>query len=484
MSDISDESSPEEEESFADLLEAYDMVGQEDLKVGDRINAEIISISQDAVFVDTGTKIDGFVDRKDLLDEGGELAHALGDSLDLYVISASENKIELSPGLSGIGGLMSIEVAWKSAGPIEGTVLDKCKGGFNINVVGQRAFCPISQIDIKYVENPDEYIGNTYSFQISEFEEDGRNIVVSRRDILKVEAEEASRSFYEDVAVGTTFEGKVTRVESYGAFVEIAPTIEGMIHISELSWSRVGKAGDLLKVGDQVTVKLIGMERIESSQRLKISLSIKQITGNPWDSAEGAYNAGDKVTGRVTRCMDFGAFVEITPGIEGLIHISEMSYTKRILKSDDVVTEGEIVSVMIKDVDFEKRRISLSLKDAQGDPWLDVAEKYPVGQSVEGIVENKESFGFFVRLEPGITGLLPKSKISDSYDASSIEKMKEGDTITVIVEELNPGERKITLGPGDSADVKNWKNFNEDQAPSLGALGEKLQEALARNRKE
>jgi small subunit ribosomal protein S1 len=155
------------------------------------------------------------------------------------------------------------------------------------------------------------------------------------------------------------------------------------------------------------------------------------------------------------------------------------------LKPDDVVSEGETVSVMIKDIDLEKRRISLSLKDAEGDPWLDVAEKYPVGQPAEGIVENKESFGFFIRLEPGITGLLPKSKIADSYDASTIEKLKEGDPLTVIVEELNSGERKITLGPGDSADVKNWKAFGkENKSSSLGALGEKLQEAMKRKEKE
>ncbi len=484
MSDVSDENNPEEEESFADLFESYDMVGNEDLKIGDKIEGEIVSIGQEGVFVDTGTKIDGFVDKKDLLDDDGELPHSLGDKLELYVISTSESKIELSPGLSGIGGLMHLEVAWQNTSPIEGTVLDQCKGGFNVNVMGQRAFCPISQIDTKYVEDPIEYLGNTYRFLVSEFEENGRNIVVSRRDILKEEAEKASQSFYEDVVVGTTFEGKVTRVESYGAFVELLPTIEGMVHVSELSWSRIANPMDLLKVGDQVTVKLIGVERTEPAQRLKISLSIKQITANPWDSAEGKYNAGDKVTGKVTRCMDFGAFVEIAPGIEGLVHISEMSYTKRILKPGDVVAEGEIVSVMIKDVDVEKRRISLSLKDAEGDPWLDVAEKYPVGQSVEGTVEKKESFGLFIRLEPGVTGLLPKSKIADSYDAASIEKLKQGDAITIIVEALNPGERKITLGPGDSADVKNWKGFNEDKTPSLGTLGEKLQEALARNKKQ
>ena len=360
MSDVSDENNPEEEESFADLFESHDMVGKEDLKVGDKIEGEIISIGREGVFVDTGTKIDGFVDRKDLLDNDGELPHALGDKLELYVISASESKIELSPGLSGIGGLMHLEAAWQNTSPIEGTVLDQCKGGFNVNVMGQRAFCPISQIDSKYVEDPIEYLGNTYRFLISEFEENGRNIVVSRRDILKEEAQKASQSFYEDAVVGTTFEGKVTRIESYGAFVELLPTIEGMVHVSELSWSRIANPMDLLKVGDQVTVKLIGVERTEPAQRLKISLSIKQITRNPWDSAEGEYNAGDKVTGKVTRCMDFGAFVDIGVKNDGLVHKSQLA--KRYVKNPtDVVSVGQNVQVKVLNVKPESGRISLTM---------------------------------------------------------------------------------------------------------------------------
>jgi len=489
MSESPDDSSNEEkeeveEESFADLFESYSIDRGEDLNVGDKISAEIIAIGRDAVFVDTGSKTDGVVDMAELLDDQGELPYALGDRLDLYVISASESKIELSAGLTGIGGLMHLEEAWNDPSPVEGTVHDQCKGGFNVMVMGRRAFCPISQIDLKYVENPSEYVGNTYSFMITEFEEDGRNIVVSRKDILKEEAEIASRSFYEGMAIGTILDGKVTRVEAYGAFVELMPAIEGMVHVSELSWSKVAKPGDLLKVGDRNQVKLIGMERDEGAKRLRISLSVKQITDDPWDSAEDDISPGDKVEGRITRCMDFGAFAEILPGIEGLIHISEMSYTKRVLKPQDVVNEGDTVSVMIRDVDFERRRISLSLRDAEGDPWLDVPDEYAIGQTLEGTIENKESFGLFVRLAPGVTGLLPKSKISDSYDAASIEKLREGDTISITIEDLNPSERKITLAPGDAADMKNWRSYSGDGGRPLGALGEKLQEALARSRKE
>jgi len=483
MSDISDRDG-QEEESFAELLESYTRDRQEDLKVGDKISAEIISIGRDAVFVDTGSKIDGIVPKAELLDDGEELPYAIGDSLDLYVVAAGESRIELSPGLAGIGGLMHLEEAWKDNTPIDGVVEDRCKGGFNVNVLGKRAFCPISQIDLRYVEDPNEYIGNTYQFEIKTFEDQGRNIVVSRRDILQAEAEKASEAFYEDAVVGTVFHGKVTRVESYGAFVELLPTIEGMVHVSELSWSRTVKPADILKVGDPVTVRLLEVQRVETSRRLKISLTVRQMSEDPWNSVEEQLKSGDKVTGRVVRCADFGAFVELKPGIDGLIHISEMSYTKRVLKPDDVVSEGEAVAVVVKDIDVGRRRISLSLRDAAGDPWLDVPEKYPIGQPVDGTIENKESFGFFVRLEPGVTGLLPKSKIADSYDAAAIEKLKAGDTVSVVPEEMDPVERKMTLAPGDTSDMKDWKRFGPEQTSSLGALGEKLQEALARKLKE
>lgn len=478
MQDFTDDDTPEEEESFADLLESYGEDRDDELQTGDKITGEIIAIGNDKVFVDTGSKVDGAVDKADLLDEDGLLTCKLGDKLELYVVSADESKIELSLGLSGVGGLMHLQEAYAEKTPVEGTVEGPCKGGFNVTIMGKRAFCPISQMDIKYVEDPADYTGHTYFFLLTEFEDNARNIVVARRDLLKREAEKASRSFYDDVAIGTLLEGPVTRIAPYGVFVELLPNLDGMVHISELSWSRIAHPDELLKVGDTVRVKLTGMERDDTSKRLKIALSIKQTTGDPWLSAEGKFNPGEKMTGKIIRCMDFGAFVEIAPGIEGLIHISEMSYTKRIVKSQDVVNEGETVTVTIKAVDLVKRRISLSLREAEGDPWLEVPEKYPVGKSIQGTVEKRENFGFFISVAPGVTGLLPKSKISKSYDAASIEKLKEGDAISVVVEELDPWERKMTLGPGGEIDTQNWQEYSKDAPSAMGALGEKLQEAL------
>ncbi len=188
---------------------------------------------------------------------------------------------------------------------------------------------------------------------------------------------------------------------------------------------------------------------------------------------------GDKVKGKVKQCMHFGVFVELEPGIEGLVHISEMSYKKRILKTEDVVNIGDMIDVMIKEIDHDKKRISLSMKDAEGDPWINIQEKYKTGQSVEGIVEKKEKFGYFITLEPGITGLLPKSKISKSANPASIEKLKEGDKITVAVEEIKIHDRKISLTPGDATEEDDWKKYSkESKKVSLGSLGEKLQQAM------
>ncbi|MDM8539410.1 S1 RNA-binding domain-containing protein, partial [Desulfobacterales bacterium HSG17] len=352
-----------EEESFADLFESYNTGMSEDLQVGDIVKGEIISIGMDTVFVNTGTKIDGAVEKLELLDENNELTFSLGDTLELYVVSLSENEIRLSKALSGAGGLNLLQDAYEGRVPVEGKVAEQCKGGFRIEVMQKKVFCPISQIDIKYVENPEPYVGETFQFLITRFEEQGRNIVVSRRELLSIEQEKAIKVFLDDVKPDAVLEGRVTNLMPYGAFVELFPGIEGMVHISELGWSRVENPEDVLKKDETVKVKVLSIEQGKKKGQLKISLSIKQITGDPWDNEEQAFRSGDKVKGKVTRLMDFGAFVEIFPGIEGLVHISEMSYTKRILKAEDVVRPGEMIDVMIKDIDMAKYRISLSIRD-------------------------------------------------------------------------------------------------------------------------
>jgi len=337
----------------------------------------------------------------------------------------------------------------------------------------------MSQIDVKYVEAPEGYVGKTYEFLVTQLEENGRNIVVSRRKLLAQAMEKEKDVFFSTLKKGDILEGRVIKLMPYGAFVELIPGVEGMIHISELSWSRVEKIEEIVRPDDTVTVKVIDITDGDKKNQKKISLSLRQLGNDPWDTVSEKIHPGDKVIGKVTRCMKFGVFVEIVPGIEGLVHISEMSYVKRVINPEDVVTPGEKVSVLVKELDAKARRISLSIRDALGDPWIEVSDKFSVGQVVNGTLEKKEKFGYFVALAPGITGLLPKSKISGAEKPASIEQLKVGDSLVVTVEEIHPRERKITLIPGDSKDDDAWKDFAQPEAPlSNSDLAEKLQKAM------
>lgn len=474
----------EKEESFAALLDAYGPGMDVDISIGDKIHGKIVSIGRDSVFVDTGTKIDGVVDKAELLDENQQLTVAEGDTLDLYVVAVAEDEIRLSKALSGIGGMEMLKEAYAKAAPVEGKIIETCKGGFHVEVLQRRAFCPISQVDINFVKEPSDFVGQTLEFLITTLEERGKNIVVSRRALLARQQEKSRKEFYKTLMVDSEMEGRVTRIMPYGIFVKLSDGVEGMVHVSELGWSKVAKPEDVVKVGDTVMVRVIGIEPNKKPGMLKISLSMKQLTEDPWDNVVQQFREGDKVQGTVTRCAGFGAFVEVAPGIEGLVHISEMSYTKRVLKPEDIVSAGETVSVVIKEIDLAKRRLSLSIRDAAGDPWMDVKEKFAVGQSLEGVLEKKEKFGFFVTLAPGITGLVPKSKISQGQKSADFAKLKEGDSIPVVIEAIDTGKRKITLAPGNTEDERNWQKFAGDDSAAIGSLGEKLSQAITRKKDE
>jgi small subunit ribosomal protein S1 len=478
MSEGEEEKNSGKEEGFAELFESYGTGAAEDIEVGTKVKGEIISIGRQSVFVDIGGKSDGVVEKAELLDERGEMPFKEGDTLELYVVARRDNEIRLSKAVSGVGGLNILQEAYDKGIPVEGKVKEVCKGGFNVELMHRRAFCPLGQIDLPFAENPEEYVGNTYQFVITQFDEDGRNLVISRRELLNRELEAERERFLQGITVEAELEGRVRRIVPYGAFVELFPGIEGMVHVSELSWSRVERPDELLNVGEVVRVKVIGIEGGDRPEKTRISLSIKQISGDPWDTVGEAFSAGDKATGKVTRCAQFGAFVEIAPGIEGLVHISEMSYAKRVMRPEDVVKVGQVVPVVVKEIDPERRRISLSIKEAEGDPWMEVDDRYHVGQTVEGILEKKEQFGYFITLEPGITGLLPKSNIQRSSEPKSIERLRQGHTIPVVIEKIDPDGRKITLAPGDAGAEEHWRSYARDSGKPLGSLGERLQDAL------
>jgi len=475
---------PEEEQSFQDLLDAYGGTTAEILRVGDKVRGRIISIGREMIFVETGTKVDGVVEKAELLDPDGNLAVSEGDWLELYVVSSGPGEVRLSKALAGQGGIDLLKDAARNGVPVEGKVKEVCKGGFHVEVMQRRAFCPASQIDVRFSDHPENHVGKPYMFLVMRVEEGGKNIVVSRRELQEREMQKARAEFMEKVQVGAELEGSVRTLMPYGAFVELFPGVEGMVHLSEMSWSRAEKPEAILSAGEKIRVKVTGLQRDEKTGAPRIALSIKQLSADPWETAAGRFKEGDRVTGTVTRCAKFGAFVEIAPGIEGLVHVSEMSYRKRILKPEEIVNPGDQVQVMVQEVDPLKRRISLSLKEVEGDPWAEVTSRYPVGQSIQGTVEKRERFGIFVKIEEGVTGLLPASRLKEAADASSIERLKPGDPIRVTVESVQARERKITLGPAASGDEEDWKAFARRPKPQGTVLGEKLMEAIKKRELE
>ncbi len=467
------------EKSFAELLESSDINLESDLSVGDLIQGRIIKIGKENLHIDTGTKTDGIVQKQELVDESGELPYQEGDELELYVVSLKHGEILLARSMGREGDIEQLQQAAQSKIPVEGKVKETCKGGYKVDVMHRTAFCPLSQIDINTVEDPETMVGQTLRFQINRVEENGRNIVVSRRQLLEKERAEALQNFQEQTRPGDIVQGKITRLASFGAFVEIAPQVEGLVHLSELSWSKTLSPEEIVSPGDKVEVKFLSLDQTED-KKPRIQLSLKQAGTDPREEAMSKLQAGMIVSGTVTRTASFGVFVELFPGVEGLVHISEISHIKRVHKPEDEVSPGDEVAVMIKEVDSESGRISLSMRDAEGDPWLEVPNRYQKGQVVQGVVEKKEDFGVFVRLEPGVIGLLHSSKLENSPELS-MSKIKPEDKIAVSIDSIDAENRRIGLAPAEdptSGDLDSYAPKEEAKT----SLGSKLQEAMQKKK--
>lgn len=448
-----------EDENFAAMFEAQSTPGAH-LSPGQRVTVTVVAVTSDTVFVSTGSKVDGIVERSELEEDGGATP-AVGDSLDLYVVTVSPQEVRLSKMMRGAGGLAALEEAKDARLPVEGKIQAIVKGGFAVEVMKRRAFCPLGQMDLRPVEDPESFIGKTLPFIITKLEKGGRNIVLSRRVILEEEQAENREAFLSSVAVGDVLEGAVVRLAPFGVFVELATGVEGLIHLSELAWGRVAQADEVVSVGDKIRVKILDIATTDKGPR--ISLSSRQVMDDPWKTVEGRLTEGEIVTGKVVRNAAFGSFVEVLPGIDGLIHISELSYEKRVNKPDEVLTVGETVTVKIKGVDLDKKRLSLSLRDVGGDPWEGVAEDFPIGEEITGTVEKRAPFGVFISLRPGVTGLLPASAISSSRGKSGIEKANPGDAVKVFVREVDTTNRKVTLGLADSGEKREGGREKEDK---------------------
>ncbi|WP_045221823.1 30S ribosomal protein S1 [Desulfonatronum thioautotrophicum] len=463
------------EQSFAEMFEASEMEMKPDLRVGERIKGRVIAVSEEMVYVDTGTKSDGVIEKQELLDKDGAFTLGEGDEVELFVVATQGNQIRLARALGGEGGMEQLRQAMEEGIPVEGKIKETCKGGFRVRILDKTAFCPLSQVDRRPVDDPEALVGETMHFLVTKVEERGRNIVVSRRQLLDREHAETLSRFLEQTAVGDLIQGTVSRLAPFGAFVELAPGLEGLVHVSELGWSRNVSPEDVVSMGDTVMVKLLKVD--DQGKGVRLELSMKQAMEDPWVRLADEVQVGAKLTGRVTNLAPFGAFVELAPGIEGLVHVSEMSYLKRVHKPGDVVAVGDRIPVMVKSIDPQSRRIGLSMRDAEGDPWEGVSERFKKGQVVQGTMEKREKFGMFVRLEPGVVGLLPGSRLERAED-EMYAKAKPGDVLPVVIDVVDGEKRRISLALPGADQGEDWRSHSTQESSPMGTLGEQLKKAL------
>jgi small subunit ribosomal protein S1 len=444
------------------------------------VSGRVAKISKDTIFVDLGGKSEGIAGIQEFVDKDGNLTVKQGDRVEMRVSSIRDG-IHLSKGIriQGANALEILREAKENLIPVEGRVSGVVKGGFGIDLSGIRAFCPLSQIALQFCEKPEEHIGARYPFRVMEIKERGKNVIVSRRVLLEEEQEKKSIQTLEKLKPDIEWEGKVTKLTDFGAFVDLGG-VEGMVHISEISHARINRPSEILKPGQKVKVKVM---KIESGRegRPKISLSIKGLEPDAWERGLG-FDEGEIISGKVTRMTDFGAFVEVAPGVDGLVHISEISY-ERITHPSTILHEGDRVDVLVMGIDRETRRISLSIKEAAMKKKM-IEEgsdkvRLEVGQVLKGIVEDSKPYGLFIRLPqfgPKGRGFLPVEEIRDSEKGDVKKKFPRGREINVEIILIDEKGR-IRLSQRvmeEREDREDYKKFleKEDQSGKLGTLGD------------
>ena len=344
-------------ENFADLFKDED-ISKKQLTPGQKIKAVVVDISQDSIFLDAGGKSEGFVDRKELEDETGEVTVETGDTIEVYFLSSARNEMLFTTKIGGGSTSRAhLEEAYRSNIPLEGFIKKEIKGGFEVTIAGNvRSFCPFSQMDIKRISDPEDYVDQHMLFKITEYKENGRNIIISRRIILEEEREEKKEALKETLQEGMAVKGSITSIQKFGAFVDI-DGIEGLIPISEIGWSRIENVNEVLSEGQDVEVVVMKLDW----ENDRFSFSLKQALPDPWQNLSQKLPVGSSHSGTVVRLTKFGAFVNLAEGIDGLIHISKLGGGRRINHPKEVLDEGQTVEVKIEDIDAEQKRLSLTL---------------------------------------------------------------------------------------------------------------------------
>ncbi len=435
------QSTTESNESFSQLLSQYEQSHSRKSDDGARqLEGTVIAFTADGVLLDIGFKSEGLLP---LTAVQGKEAVKPGDKLPVTVKGRNpEGYYELVRGkVDRPVDWEGLEKAFNEKLVISGTVTAVVKGGLSVDV-GVRAFMPASRSGARDAAEMEKLVGQEIRCRITKLDVTEEDVVVDRRALAEEEERAAKDRRYSEVQEGETLSGTVRSLADYGAFVDIGG-VDALLHVSDISWSRIDKPADVLSAGQQIEVKVL---KVDSDKR-RISVGMKQLQAHPWDAVAGKYKAGERVRGTVTRLAEFGAFVEVEPGIEGLIHLSEMSWAKRVRKPEDVVKPGDVVEAVILGVNPGERRISLGLKQALGDPWADLGQKFWVGSAIEGSVTSITKFGAFVQLAEGVEGLIHISDMSAEKRINHPQDiLKVGQSVKAQVLEIDIDKRRIKLG--------------------------------------
>jgi small subunit ribosomal protein S1 len=468
-------------EDFAAMFEAS--IQAKRYEKGQTLEGTIVAIGPEVAFVDVGGKGEATMEIAELKDADGALEVAVGDRIQAMVVSTAGG-LTLSRRLAqGAATERQVEDAFHTGLPVEGKVERAVKGGYEVRIARQRAFCPFSQIDTLRTD-PSAHEGQVYQFRIIEYREGGRNLVVSRRALLEEAQRANAAAIRQTIVEGAVMTGRVTSVREFGAFVDLGAGVQGLLHVSEMGWSRVSDTSQVVKAGEQVTVKVLRVD----DDRQKISLGLKQLTADPWSRAHEAYEIGQVRTGRVTRIAEFGAFVELEPGIDALAHASTFAPTGRSEGWSRLVAPGMTGAFEILSIDLEKKRIGVALVPEGSARAGGTAPPQPEivpGARLTGKVERYARFGVFVFLAPGRTGLVPASETGVGKEADIARAFPIGADVEVVVLEVDPSGRRIRLSAKailDAHEAEEVREYTEREGPApadgFGSLADKLRGAL------
>jgi small subunit ribosomal protein S1 len=449
-----------EQGSFAALFE-QSLKGGDFGKEGEIVQGTVVAVHRDAVIIDIGGKSEGMIALSEFLDATGQLTVKPGDKIEVYVESRENDDglVTLSKEKADKAKVwQELVKAYKNDELIEGTITQRVKGGLSVTIRGGvKAFLPGSQVDLRPIRNLDKLIGQTFQFKFLKFNERRGNIVLSRRVLLEKERDEQKTKTLETLEEGKVVRGVIKNITEYGAFVDLGG-IDGLLHITDMSWGRVTHPEEMFKVGDEVTVKVLKY----NAETERVSLGLKQTQEDPWTHAEEAYPPGKRVRGKVMSITDYGAFVELEPGIEGLIHVSEMSWTKKVKHPSKLLEMNQEIECQVLEVDSKAKRISLGLKQLEPDPWTLFTEKYKPGDKVAGKVRSITDYGVFIGIEEGVDGMVHKSDLSWTAKVNNPSDLfHKGDECEAIILSINHDEKKVSLGVKQLWDDP-WPNiFNE-----------------------